>query len=227
MDVTACVAAEVTRLSRARDRVLVGIDGPDAAGKSTLADQLAGSLPVPALRVSVDRFHLPQEVRHRRGQLSAEGYYQDSFDYPALLTRCLMPFRSGAPQVQTASYDYRADGRRRTDAEVPSRAILVVDGVFLLRPQLRDLWTLSVYLRVSPEETLQRAADRDLALFGSHDEIQRRYQERYLPGQALYRNEAHPEETAHIVIGNEHPRKPVIERWAIPGGDGDRHGMHR
>jgi uridine kinase len=138
-----------------------------------------------------------------------------------------MPFRSGAPQVQTASYDYRADGRRRTDAEVPSRAILVVDGVFLLRPQLRDLWTLSVYLRVSPEETLQRAADRDLALFGSHDEIQRRYQERYLPGQALYRNEAHPEETAHIVIGNEHPRKPVIERWAIPGGDGDRHGMHR
>jgi uridine kinase len=98
-----------------------------------------------------------------------------------------------------------------------------VDGVFLLRPQLRDLWTLSVYLRVSPEETLQRAAARDLALFGSHDEIQRRY----LPGQALYRSEAHPEETAHVVIGNEHPRCPVIERWAIPGGDADCRGMHR
>jgi uridine kinase len=227
VDVTACVAAEVTRLSRAHDRVLVGIDGPDAAGKSTLADRLAESLPAPVLRVSVDRFHLPQKVRHRRGQLSAEGYYQDSFDYPALLTRCLAPFRAGAPQVQTASYDYRADGRSRTDAEVPSRTILVVDGVFLLRPQLRDLWTLSVYLRVSPEETRQRAAARDLALFGSRDEIQRRYLERYLPGQELYRSEAHPEQTAHVVIGNEHPRCPVIERWAIPGGDGDPRGMQR
>jgi uridine kinase len=44
------------------------------------------------------------------------------------------------------------------------------------------MWTLSVYLRVSPEETLRRAKVRDLDLFGSHDEIERRYRRRYLPG---------------------------------------------
>ena len=145
-DVTACVAAEVTGLSRARDRVL--------------------------------------------------------------LTRCLVPFRVGAPHVQTASYDYRADGMRRTDAEVPSRAILIVDGVLLLRPQLRDLWTLSVYLRVSPEEILNRAAARDLALFGSHDEIQRRYLERYRCG--TFRLVGHQPEARRT--GGAHAQDPVLGR---------------
>jgi uridine kinase len=60
--------------------------------------------------------------------------------------------------------------------------VLAFDGVLLLREQLRSMWTLSVYLRVSPEETLRRAKVRDLDLFGSHDEIERRYRRRYLPG---------------------------------------------
>lgn len=148
--------------------------------------------------------------------MSADGYYQDSFDYPALLAGCLVPFRRGEPLVQTACYDYRADARRRVDTGVPSRAVLVFDGVFLLRPQLRHLRALSVYLRVSPEETLRRAAARDVPLSGSEDEVQRRYQHRYLPGQALYRSEAGPEQAAHIVIDNERPGSPVIKQWAVP-----------
>jgi pantothenate kinase-related protein Tda10 len=67
VDVAACIAAVVTSLSRARDRVLVGIDGPDSAGKSTLAGRLAGSLAVPVLRASIDGFHLPREARYWPG----------------------------------------------------------------------------------------------------------------------------------------------------------------
>jgi DNA-binding beta-propeller fold protein YncE len=85
----------------------------------------------------------------------------------------------------------------------PPRAVLVVDGVFLLRPELAPLWTLSVYLRVSPEESLRRALVRDVALMGSADEVRRRYRDRYLPGQALYRAEADPEAFADVVLDNE------------------------
>jgi len=97
------------------------------------------------------------------------------------------------------------------------RAILVIDGVFLLRPELRELWTFSVYLRVSPEETLRRAHRRDLGLFGSAEEVERRYLGRYLPGQALYRQEADPEARAHILVDNEQTDEPRIERWTVPG----------
>ncbi len=58
---------------------------------------------------------------------------------------------------------------------------------------------------------------RDLDLFGSADEIDRRYLGRYLPGQALYRQDADPEAHGHILVDNEHLDDPRIERWGVPG----------
>jgi hypothetical protein len=80
---------------------------------------------------------------------------------------------------------------------VVNRAVLVVDDVFLLRPGLRELWTLLVCLRVSAEETLRRAHRRDLELFGSAGEVQRRFLRRYLPGQVLYRQRSDPSRRPH------------------------------
>lgn len=137
MDLVGRLAAAVMELSRIVDRVLVGIDGPDAAGKTTLANRLAEALQVPTLRTSIDGFHQPRELRYQRGHLSAEANYHDSFDYPALLGDCLTPFREGATRVQVARYDYRADTDRPVYvAPVPARAVLIFDGVFLLREQL-------------------------------------------------------------------------------------------
>lgn len=217
MDLVGRLAGVVANLSRIRNRVLVGVDGPDAAGKTTLADRLAEVLPVPTLRASIDGFHQPRELRYQRGDLSAEGYYRDSFDYPALLGDCLAPFRAGAAQVQIRRYDYRADtGRPVHDVDVPERCVLIFDGVFLLREQLRDQWTLSVYLSVSPEETLRRATVRDVDLFGTPEEIERRYLKRYLPGQALYRSEVGPEAVAHVVVDNDIVDAPKVDRWTVP-----------
>lgn len=208
----------MTTLSRRHQRVVVAIDGPDGAGKTTLADQLAGRLSIPTVRTSIDGFHRARELRYQRGELSAPGYYLDSFDYPTLLDECLLPFLRGQSQVRTVAYDHRGNTAAGDDeVVVPARAVLVVDGVFLLRPELRDLWTLSVYLRVSPGETLRRAHRRDLELFGSAEEIGRRYLGRYLPGQSLYRQQADPEGVADILVDNERPQAPVIERWNSPG----------
>lgn len=211
MDLVGRLAAVVTDLCRIQERVVVGVDGPDAAGKTTLANQLAEALQVPTLRASIDGFHQPRELRYRRGELSAEGYYRDSFDNAGLLRECLTPFREGAAPVQIARYDYWAEaGHPVHVADIPARAVLIFDGVFLLREQLRDQWTLSVYLRVSPQETLRRARVRDADLFGSHEEIERRYLGRYLPGQALYRSEVDPEAVAHVVVDNERVSAPKV-----------------
>jgi len=128
---------------------------------------------------------------------------------------CLRPFLDGASDVRTASYDHRADAEVNDAMAVPSRAVLIVDVVFLLRPELRDLWTLSVYRRVSSGETLRRAHERDLELFGSAEDVERRYVGRYLPGQALYRREADPEARADLLVDNERFEAPRIERWTV------------
>ncbi|NMM23931.1 MAG: uridine kinase [Phycicoccus sp.] len=187
--------------------------------RDRLIGHLAGALRAPALRASVDGFLRPPAQRYRRGELSAQGYYRDGFDHPALRQECLLPFLRGASRLRTAAHDHRPEAEEDSDSTaIPVRAVLLIDGVFLLRPELRDLWTLSVYLRVSPEETLRPAHHRDLELFGSAEQVERRYLARYLPGQALYRQQADPEALAHILVDNEHTDAPRIERWAVPDG---------
>jgi uridine kinase len=61
----------------------IGVDGVDAAGKTTLADELAGRLPE-AARLSADDFLQPPVERYRQGRESPMGYYEDSFDHVAL-----------------------------------------------------------------------------------------------------------------------------------------------
>ena len=85
-----------------------------------------------------------------------------------------------------------------------------MDGVFLLRPELRDAWEFALFVRVSPEETLRRALVRDLGLFGSAEEVERRYRTRYLPGQQLYLDEARPLEHADAVVLNDEPGKACL-----------------
>ena len=96
---------------------------------------------------------------------------------------------------------------------VPARAVLVVDGVFLQREQLRELWTVAIYLKASPAECLERARRRDHAVRGSVAEVERRYRGRYLPGQVLYRDDATPETAADVLIDNEDPASPVLIRY--------------
>lgn len=209
--------ADLIEHLRVGQRVLVAVDGPDAAGKTTLAREIAMRLVRPALSASVDGWHNPRELRLQRGAESAEGYYLDSFAYEALVRECLGPFRSGARRVRTASFDFQTDSGVEMQQEVASDAVLLFDGVFLLRPELRAHWDLCVYLEVPESVTLARAVQRDVQLFGSQDEVRRRYERRYLPGQALYRGEASPLDYADIVLDNTDPTDPIVVRWGDTG----------
>ncbi|MGW5671147.1 uridylate kinase [Micromonospora sp. NPDC003776] len=215
-DVLVRLADHLTR-RRPLHPLRVAIDGPDAAGKTRLADDLAQVLAGrrAVIRVSVDDFHRPAEARLRRGPLSPEGYYRDAFDHDTLRDRVLRPLGPGGDRrYLPAGYDFRADAP--VDAAVrraPADAVLLVDGVFLLRPELCDHWDVAIHLHVEPAETLRRALTRDLSLFGSADVVRRRYQARYLPGQELYRAEARPAERADILLDLADPGAPVVLRW--------------
>ena len=210
------LAAAVDQLLEQRPRVLVGIDGADAAGKTTLADRLAAEVASDVVRGSIDAFHNPVGVRRRRGELSPEGYYRDAFDCRTLVDDLLEPFAAGRATVATSSYDYGKDVAVRVDALAPARSVLVFDGVFLLREELRRFWTLSLFLQVSPEESLRRGVARDAAVFGSQAEAKLRYATRYLPAHALYRAEADPERVAHVLVDNTEPAAPMLRRWSAP-----------
>jgi uridine kinase len=199
-------------VSRRRpDGLRVGIDGVDGAGKTTLADALADALRaagLPVIRASVDGFHHPRAVRYRRGRESPEGFFRDSYDYAALRRSLLDPLSPGGDRrYRAAVFDHRSDRRADVAEErAEAGAVLIVDGIFLHRPELRPYWDFSVFLDVRLEISIPRGARRGE---GSPDPLAPENR-RYVEGQRLYRRECDPHAHATLVIGYDDPAAPVI-----------------
>jgi uridine kinase len=192
---------------------LVAIDGMPAVGKSTLAAELGAVVEGagrPVVRVAYDDFHQPREVRHRRGRLSAEGYLEDSYDPTALRRLVLDPVARGERSVRTGSYDLAADEPRSPDpVEVARNGIVLVEGEFLLVPELADRWDLAVLLVADPATILSRALVRDADL-GTPDEVRELYLRRYLAAWALYEERYDPWARADVVIDLSDPEEPRV-----------------
>jgi uridine kinase len=194
----------------------VAIDGPPAAGKTTLGDELAVVLRTEGrevIRVSIESFLLPRSQRYRRGEYSAEGCYYDSFDFDALHRVLLDPLGPGGDRrFQQAVYDRPTETALSLPVTTaPADAVLLFDGVFLLRPELVDRWDLRIFVSAAFEETLDRARTRDLTLFGSAAEVERRHRERYRPSQQLYFDTVRPTDHADIIVHNDEPKQPAWE----------------
>jgi uridine kinase len=211
VDLARQLAETIMKLASERARVLVAVDGPDAAGKTILADALAERLPG-AVRASIDHFENLREVRYRDGVESGESYYDNGFDHRSLRERLLMPFAAGDSPVLTHLRESSSDDLVEVFTDVPDHAVLIVDGCFLQRPELRALWSLVVYLSVSPEMSLDRARVRDLAWTDSVTEVESGYLGRYLPGQAVYRQRVDPERLADVLVDNTDPASPAVLR---------------
>ncbi len=196
----------------------VAIDGVDAAGKTTLADSLARHMREGGheiIRASVDGFHKPRADRYARGELSPVGYYEDSFDCDKLVQLLLLPLSEQGPsEFRREAFDYVNDTPVKANAETCSpNAILLFDGVFLLRPELNSWWDYRVFVDVSRKTTLQRGITRDAPQMGGRKLAERRYLRRYFPGQDMYFQRVRPRSIADAIVRNDNPIEPdLVER---------------
>ena len=203
-DVLEALAADILH-NYGRGRVIVAVDGVDGAGKSLFAASLVETLEKAghaAVHASIDGFHRPRDERYTQGKDSARGFYEDSYDYATFRRILIDPFRqavTGAFVLE--NFDYVADAPVEPKwITAPDDAVLVVDGIFLNRPELRGLWNYSIWLDVAPAVAEQRLLERD----GPTGVAQR-----YSGGQKLYAKEK-PSSRATAIIDNSdfnHPRR--------------------
>jgi uridine kinase len=196
----------------------VAIDGPPAAGKTTLADELAVLLREQGrevIRATIDDFVFPRAQRYPRGEYSAEGCYFDAHDHDALNRVLLDPLGpDGDRRFQHAVYDHATDTAMSPPVTTaPADAVLLFDGVFLLRPELMQRWDLRIFVSTELEKTVDRAVIRERHA-SSRAEVERRWRERYIPSQQLYFATAHPADHADIIVRNDEPQQPVWEARA-------------
>lgn len=199
------LAAEI-RHNYSEGRVIVAVDGMDGAGKTEFANALAAELGIghkAVFRASIDDFHQSRARRYARGRDSAEGFYRDSFDYPTFKRMLTEPFRTGwIGSFNLKAFDLARDlPFQPVWSSGPKDAILIVDGIFLNRPELRGIWNYSIWLDVDRSVAEARMLERD----GRSPNP-----ERYRGGQKLYLEEAKPREAATAIVDNsdfEHPRR--------------------
>ena len=203
----------------------VAIDGPPAAGKTTLADELAVVLRTrgrEVIRATIENFLTPRSERYRRGEDSAEGCYYDSTDFGTLHRVLLDPLGPGGNRrFQQAVYDKVTDTTLSEPVTTaPADAVLLFDGVFLLRPELIDQWDLRIFVSAPFEVALDRARIRDQTPFRSATEVERRYRSRYLPSQQFYFDTIRPTDRADIIVHNDEPHRPAWEVRPAAGAPG-------
>ncbi len=191
-------------------RVVIAVDGPRGAGATSFADGLAEVFAEDggaAFRASMDGFRRPRAERHARGRTSPEGYYADSFDYATFRRVLIDPFRTGGSAgFQLAAFDAVRDAPVEAQwVTAPRDAVLIVDGVFLHRPELRGLWNWSVWLEVPPAITASRVAERD----GTDPDPDAESNRRHRDGQKLYVREARPRQSASAIVENSDVEHPV------------------
>lgn len=188
----------------------VAIDGMTGVGKTTLRAELASALRDAGREVveaSGDDFHHQCEHRYSQGRGSARGYYEDAYDYHSMASKLLAPLGVGGDRrVRVRHHDLETDAILEGEPTVTLApgTTLVVEGSFLLRPEVADLWDFVVLVEATREVSVARQSARD----GSPEDPSDSYYDRYLGAYDLYVEQCDPRSRAHVIVDNsdiEHP----------------------
>jgi pantothenate kinase len=159
-------------LSSTGGRLIVGVTGPPAAGKSTLANALANALSTdegaPAMAIPMDGFHLANAELARLGLADRKGAPEtfDAAGFINLLRRLREP---DAPIVYAPAFDRQINESIGSAIPVASHIrVVVVEGNYLLLDtppwhDVRPLLDLALYLDAPPDTRHSALVRRQLA----------------------------------------------------------------
>jgi uridine kinase len=173
----------------------LGVDGPVESDTAGFADLIAAALTddaVPVARVSARYFLRARSIRLEHGRDDPDACYDLWYDVPALRREVLDAVNDRGtwlPRLRDPETDRSV---RAAPQPAPPGGVVVLDGRFLLRDDVRTALDLTVHLSVSPAARERRGAGP--AVRGAW--------ERYL-------NEEEPERKADVVLRFDHPDRPA------------------
>ena len=179
----------VTALMRAAKGrpVLAALDGHSAAGKSTLAAAIASE--VETAVIPMDDFYRDESDALRQTYDAAQGVDR-YFDWQRLLEQAVLPLRAGTSSNYQA-FDWHAGAGLAAPTTIEPASVVILEGVYSARPELRPYLDLTVLVEAPAEARLQRQRERH----DPHD-----WEARWDAAERLYVTSICPRASFDIVI---------------------------
>ena len=206
-----CISYKITQLPGINK--IIGINGVDAAGKTTFASNLARKLETTGHKVVVinlDDFLNERKVRYK-DKNEIKSYINYAFDLKKLEREILRPLKENK-RVETLVrvLDLERDKFFTKEYKIEKESVILVEGVLLFRPTIAKYFDLKIFIDITNQEVIRRVVLRDGYLF--KDKIEERYEQKYIPVQELYKEEYNPRQISDIVIDNEDYNNPFIKQ---------------
>ncbi len=182
---------------------VVGVDGLGGAGKSTVSNLLKLILQNKGYEsyvLHMDDFIHTEHIRYNKSKEEWYCYYNIQWRYDYLVKEILLPIKNGGKIDKLIElYDKENDNYILEPVEILQGCILLLEGIFLQRKELKGYLDFVIYIDVPKKLRLGRVLERD-SYIGELEDIKNKYERRYHPAEERYFSEYCPIKNANLVL---------------------------
>ncbi len=185
--------------------LLVAISGIDASGKGHVATQLTAALRRLGQRtvvINVDGWLNLPAVRFSDRE-PGRHFYEHALRLDEMFARLVVPLRDNRRIRVTVDHaEEKATMYRRQVYDFPEVDIVLLEGIFLLKPAFRQFYDLSVWIDCTFETALERGIARGQEGLPP-DETASAFETIYFPAQRIHLEHDRPREAASFILRND------------------------
>ena len=194
-DILAFIKAKYDQHRSINRSFVVGINGIDCSGKTTFAK-------------AISKYFSYYKIVNNHLDI-------DTFNNPVIESETYKAFVSGSWDEEDLNKYYKliinySDAIRAVSEYKKKYPLVILEGIFIYKPQLADLFDLKIYLDINISLGRKRFAKRrslkqDKRPFEIYDEI-------WMLSHIRYESEVHPKRISDLVIDYNDASKPVLHK---------------
>jgi uridine kinase len=192
-EILACIKAKYEKYRSINQSFVIGINGIDCSGKTTFAKL-------------VSKYFTHYKIENVCLDI-------DNFNNPAIESETYKAFVSDSWDEEDLNKYYEliinfSDATRAVSESKKKYSLVILEGIFIYKPQLVDIFDLKIYLDIDislgrKRFAKRRSIKRDKRPFDIYDEI-------WMLSHLRYESEVHPKRISDLVIDYNAESQPVL-----------------